>query len=703
VGVGVLVVPLGLDSANPLQVSAVTDPVIAAAGDIACDPTSSSYNGGNGTSGSCHAMKTSNMLVNGGFSAILPLGDNQYYCGGYQAFMQSYDASWGRVKGITHPSVGNHEYLTSGGTDCDPTGKGLGYFQYFGAAAGLASQGYYSYNIGTWHLIALNSNCSSAGGCSASSAQGTWLVADLAAHANMCTLAYWHIPLYSSGGRANGNSLYFWQALYAAHADVVLSSHDHTYERFAPQDPYAHLDTANGIREFIVGTGGANHTSFVTVAANSEVRDSTSFGIMEMTLHAKSYDWNFVPDTAGGFTDAGTGTCHSSGGDTAPPTAPTNLAATAVSTNEVDLSWTASADNVGVAGYRIYRNGAMVGSSTTTGYADTAVQPSTTYSYYAIAYDAAGNTSTASNTAAVTTPATPDTTPPSPPSGLAATPYSPTEVDLSWTASTDNVGVAGYRVYRNGALAGSTTTTTYSDTGLQAATSYNYYAIAYDAAGNVSTASSTATAITLPPDTTPPSPPSGLTAAVASPTEVDLSWTASTDDVGVAGYRIYRNGALVGTSATTSYADTAAQPSTSYSYYALAYDAAGNTSTPSNTASVTTPAIPDTTPPSAPSGLAATVPSATEVDLSWTASTDNVGVAGYRIYRNGALVGSSATNSYADKSAQPSTSYSYYTIAFDAAGNSSAASNTATARTPKIKPHSTALLTIWAQQMWVTF
>jgi len=593
VGVGVLVVPLGLDSVNPLQVSAVTDPVIAAAGDIACDPTSSSYNGGNGTSGSCHALKTSNMLVNGGFSAILPLGDNQYYCGGYQAFMQSYDASWGRVKSITYPSVGNHEYLTSGGTGCDPTGKGLGYFQYFGAAAGLASQGYYSYNMGTWHLIALNSNCSSAGGCSASSAQGQWLVADLAAHANMCTLAYWHIPLYSSGGRANGNSLYFWQALYAAHADVILSSHDHTYERFAPQDPSAHLDTANGIREFIVGTGGANHTSFVTVAANSEVRDSTSFGIMEMTLHAKSYDWNFVPDTAGGFTDAGTGTCHSSGGDTAPPTAPTNLATTAVSPNEVDLSWTASADNFGVAGYRIYRNGAMVGSSTTTGYADTAVQPSTTYSYYAVAYDAAGNVSTASNTA---------------------------------------------------------------------------------------------TATTVPPDTTPPSPPSGLAANVASSTEVDLSWTPSTDNVGVAGYRIYRNGALVGSSATTAYADKGVQPSTSYSYSTIAYDAAANTSTASNTASVTTPATPDTTPPSTPSGVAATSPSSTEVDLNWTASTDNVGVAGYRIYRNGALVGSSATNGYADTGVQPATSYSYYIVAYDAAGNSSAASNTATITIRRSKP-----------------
>jgi chitodextrinase len=681
-GVSVLVVTLGLDSANPIQASGSTDPVIAAAGDIACDPTSSSFNGGLGTSGSCHAMKTSNMLVNGGFAAVLPLGDNQYYCGGYQGFMQSYDASWGRVKPISYPAVGNHEYLTSGGTGCDPTGKGLGYFQYFGSAAGNPSQGYYSYNVGTWHLIALNSNCGSAGGCSASSAQGKWLVADLAAHQNVCTLAYWHIPLYSSGGRANGNSKYFWQALYAAHADVILSSHDHTYERFAPQDPYGHLDAASGIREFIVGTGGANHTSFTTVFANSEVRDSTSFGIMEMTLHPTGYDWNFVPDSGGTFTDAGSGTCHSSGGDTVPPTTPTNVAASAVSPGEVDLSWTASTDNFGVAGYRIYRNGAVVGFSATTAYADTSVQPSTTYSYYTIAYDAGGNTSTASNTVGVTTPATPDTVPPSPPSGVTATAHSPTEVDLTWTASTDNVGVAGYRIYRDGVLVASSATTTYADTGVQPSTSYSYYTIAYDAAGNTSTASNTVSVTSGAPDATPPSPPSGLVANVASATEVDLGWTASTDNVGVAGYRIYRNGTLVGTSATNAYADRGVQPATNYSYYTIAYDAAGNSSTASNTASATTPATPDTTSPSTPSGVAAVAPSSTEVDVSWTASTDNVGVAGYRIYRNGALVGSSATNAYADTGVQPATSYSYYTIAYDAAGNSSAASNTATITTP---------------------
>lgn len=141
------------------------DPVIAAAGDIACDPSSSSFNGGNGTSGSCRQKATSDLLASLGVAAVLPLGDNQYYCGGYNAFLQSYDPSWGRLKSITHPSVGNHEYLTSGGTDCNTANAGAdGYFKYFGAAAGIKGQGYYSFDIGTWHLIALNTNCSSAGG-----------------------------------------------------------------------------------------------------------------------------------------------------------------------------------------------------------------------------------------------------------------------------------------------------------------------------------------------------------------------------------------------------------------------------------------------------------------------------------------------------------------------------------------------------------
>jgi len=247
------------------QVAAAGDPVIAAAGDIACDPASTNFNGGDGTTANCAEKATSNLLVGQGFAAVLSLGDNQYYCGSAAAFGASYDPTWGRVKSITHPVVGNHEYLTAPGTTaatgCDSSNAAAaGYFAYFGSAAGTLGQGYYSYDIGTWNLIALNSNCPDAGGCGATTPQGMWLAADLAAHPNQCLLAYWHIPLFSSGGRAASNSQQLWNQLYSAGADVVLNGHDHIYERFAPQSPAGLLDSANGIRQFTVGTGGADHT-----------------------------------------------------------------------------------------------------------------------------------------------------------------------------------------------------------------------------------------------------------------------------------------------------------------------------------------------------------------------------------------------------------------------------------------------------------
>jgi acid phosphatase type 7 len=323
------------------SVSAASDPVIATAGDIACDPANANFNNGNGTSANCRQLYTSNLLVNAGLAGVLDLGDNQYYCGGYQAFVQSYDLSWGRVKSITHPSVGNHEYLTSGGTGCDPTNaNAAGYFQYFGAAAGNPSQGYYSLDIGTWHIIALNTNCSSVGGCGVTSPQGKWLEADLTAHTNYCTLAFWHIPLYSSGGRASLNSQNFWNSLYNHNADLILTGHDHIYERFAPQTPTGTVDTVRGIREFIVGTGGADHTSIVSIAANSEVRNASTFGVMKLTLHATSYDWQFVPEAGKTFTDSGTTACH---GTTPPSPTPTPTATALPSTSTPSATATSTA------------------------------------------------------------------------------------------------------------------------------------------------------------------------------------------------------------------------------------------------------------------------------------------------------------------------------------------------------------------------
>jgi chitodextrinase len=443
-------------------------------------------------------MYTSNILVSSGFSAVLDLGDNQYYCGGYHAFLQSYDPSWGRVKDITHPAVGNHEYLTSGGTDCNAANAGAaGYFNYFGAAAGQPGQGYYSFDVGTWHIIALNSNCGDAGGCSTKSPQGVWLANDLKTHTNFCTLAFWHIPLFSSGGRANNNSKTFWQLLYDNNADLILSAHDHIYERFAPQTPAGTLDSTRGIREFIVGTGGANHTSIVSVAANSEVRNSATFGVLKLTLHPTSYDWQFVPEAGKTFTDSGTTACHGATSDTTPPTAPANLTGTAVSPGQVDLSWGASTDDVGVAGYKVYRNGTFLASTTGTSYSDTAVQAATTYTYTVYAYDAAGNISQPSNTTTVTTTA--DTQPPTTPTGLTAVVQSASQINLTWDAATDNTGVTGYTVYRNGSPIATTSGpggTAYSDTSVAPATTYAYTVDAFDSAGNHSAPAATVSVTT---------------------------------------------------------------------------------------------------------------------------------------------------------------------------------------------------------------
>jgi hypothetical protein len=296
-------------SFEPATVQASGDPVVAAAGDIACDPIDKPYKAGKGTGKACEQLFTSNILTTAGLAAVLPLGDDQYECSGYLAYQQAYDPTWGRLKAITHPAPGNHEYFTSGGTDCDPSGTASGYFRYFGSAAGDPSQGYYSFDIGTWHLIALNSNCPQVGGCAKNSAEDTWLRADLAAHPATCTLAYFHYPRFSSSGNIKGPST-FWSDLYAAGADVVLSAHKHNYERFAPQNPLGVADPANGIREFVVGTGGKSHQGFHTSAANSEVRDADTFGVLELTLGSDGYSWQFVPEDGKSFSDSGSGSCH---------------------------------------------------------------------------------------------------------------------------------------------------------------------------------------------------------------------------------------------------------------------------------------------------------------------------------------------------------------------------------------------------------
>jgi Calcineurin-like phosphoesterase len=276
-------------------------PVIAAAGDIACDPSDGSFNDGRGTESDCAQLATSNQLLKGGYAAVLALGDNQYENGSYDRYGASYARSWGRVKAATRPAPGNHEYHTA---------EAAGYFRYFGPAAGPTGRGYYSFDLGSWHLVSLNSNCSEAGGCDTGSAQMQWLRRDLAAHRARCVLAFWHHPRFSSGEHGSDASVApLWEALYQARADVVLVGHDHDYERFAPLDPAGQVDYQRGIRQFVVGTGGKSHYGFESSVVGSEARDASSFGILALTLKANAFDWRFIP-ALGSFTDRGTARCH---------------------------------------------------------------------------------------------------------------------------------------------------------------------------------------------------------------------------------------------------------------------------------------------------------------------------------------------------------------------------------------------------------
>src|SRR5688500_2279460 len=229
---------------------------------------------------------------------IIMAGDIAYEMGTADEFTRCYDSSWGRLKSRTRPAPGNHEYATAGAAP---------YFSYFGASAGPAGRGYYSFDVGAWHIVSLDSNID----VTAGSEQERWLRADLAANTAKCTLAYWHHPLFSSG--AHGGDVRMralWTALYDANADVVIVGHDHHYERFAPQNALGAADATRGMRQFVVGTGGRSLYPAPFAVPNSDRRLFSDFGFLLMSLGAADYTWKFVPVTAGGASDSGTGTCH---------------------------------------------------------------------------------------------------------------------------------------------------------------------------------------------------------------------------------------------------------------------------------------------------------------------------------------------------------------------------------------------------------
>jgi hypothetical protein len=228
---------------------------------------------------------------------VFTVGDHAYPDGTEEQIAKCYMPAWGRHKARTRPSPGNHDMHTADGKP---------YYDYFGENAGPPGLGYYSYDVGEWHIIALNSTIAA----DKDSPQGRWLADDLKANPRDCIMAYWHAPLFSSGPHADERRvLDFWKLLYEAGADIVVNGHDHMYERFAPQAPSGKADPERGIRQFVVGTGGGGVYKFKRPFPNSEVRDNSTYGVLKLTLGPGRYAWEFVPVTPGGFTDSGTGTC----------------------------------------------------------------------------------------------------------------------------------------------------------------------------------------------------------------------------------------------------------------------------------------------------------------------------------------------------------------------------------------------------------
>jgi Big-like domain-containing protein/calcineurin-like phosphoesterase family protein len=257
--------------------------VLVGAGDIA--------NGGPG------AEATAALLDHIG-GTVFTAGDNAYPDGADANYAQYYEPTWGRHKARTRPCPGNHDYHTAGAA---------AYYNYFGASAGPAGRGYYSYDLGDWHIISLNSNIDMTAG----SAQGQWLSADLAANSRDCILATWHEPRFSSGTHGSSTAVQpLYQALYDAGAEIVVVGHDHNYQRFAPQTPTGQLDPARGIRQFVAGTGGAGHYDFTTPIANTEAYNNSTYGVLKLTLGPGVYSWEFIPEAGKTYTDSGSGTCH---------------------------------------------------------------------------------------------------------------------------------------------------------------------------------------------------------------------------------------------------------------------------------------------------------------------------------------------------------------------------------------------------------
>lgn len=626
---------------------------------------------GDGAGGETNAQNVTNAIVGWNPDLFLYLGD-VYEEGTLTEFKNWYggpSAYYGRLRGVTTPVVGNHEYT---GNVAD------GYFSYWDNIPH-----YYSYDANGWHFIAIDST-SNYNRVAPGTPQYEWLAADLAANRSPCTMVFWHHPLFSVGSEDPAPRMQpMWDLMAANRVTLLATAHDHNYQRWAPLGAGG-TPAADGIVELVVGGGGHSSQGFTT-SDPRVVKTNKSYGAMRMELFGNRAELQYYAAGAASTTLVDSSTVSCKGTDGLAPSAPAGLTATGNPTPSVSLAWTAAADNYGVTGYRVYRDGAAVADlpAAATSWTDTAAAGATRYEYAVDAVDAAGNRSVRSGPVTVTVPG-PDITPPTVPGGLTATP-SPDAVTLTWSASADNVGVTGYEVLRDGAPLGTVTDTAYTDSAVPANEPHSWTVRAVDAASN---ASAEAGPVTATRDTLAPTTPSNLRLTGVAPGAVSLAWDSSIDNVGVVRYQVLRDGEVLASvsSGTAFVDDTVASTRTSHTYTVTAVDAAGNVSPPSEPVTVTTA---DASPPTVPGDLQAVAEGPNRVSLSWVPATDDVGVAGYTVYRNGAVLATTTAATFTDTAALSETSYSYAVTAFDAAGNASGPSAPALVTTPSAVPIAT--------------
>ncbi|HLO31462.1 MAG TPA: Ig-like domain-containing protein, partial [Anaerolineales bacterium] len=841
---------------------------------------------GDGADGALYSGLVTDMIASWNPNLFLYVGD-VYEKGSKAEFYNWYGTTnsfWGRFRSITDPAIGNHEY---------ENGVAPGYLDYWGLTQN--SPTYYSYDANGWHFIALNSNCGLLHICAPGQAEYQWLLNDLNAHNNVCTIAYFHHPVFNVGYEGYATTMNdIWTLMVQHGVDIVLTGHDHDYQRWVPLDGNINNQSPNlfgnpsptGITEFVAGGGGHGIQTFKLTDSRRVTGFDTSpntFGALRMELNQYGASFQYI-NYQGTVLDSGAVPCIGAPADTTAPSAPTNLTATASSATRADLSWSSSGDNSGVAGYDIYRDGSLLASlGVVNSYSDANLTLGTTYNYQVKARDAAGNLSSFSNNASVTTPLllfsdgfesgtfsawnqsvtnitiqqqevyagtyaaratsngagasfaaktlsttyndlyysvrfkiiskststsayvqrfrggstggtaiagvlisgtdklgyrndvtgssltngptvtqgvwhqvqthlhidpitpangqieiwydgllvstlsgtanfgavpisgirvgdsqtsdifdealdevgvntsfidTSDSQSPTTPTGLTATATAPNAVHLTWTAASDNINVTGYDLYRNGSpLITLGAVTSYDDTPLSPAFTYQYQVRARDAAGNVS-ALSTAASVTTPADTTAPtvaltSPADGITVNA----NVVLSADAS-DNVDIQAVDFLVDGTVVGTSDTEGgpYSilwDSSSVPDGPVTITARAVDFSGNATTSSGRTINVFNAGGDTTPPSIPANVTAIAGGSSRADLAWGASTDNVAVVGYDIYRDNAFLAAvGAVTSYSDATVLQGVTYQYQVRARDGAGNLSDFSTAASVTIP---------------------